>query len=255
VLLAGVGSSGTLWRYVGGSPLLHMGSGGFAIALLLVGIVAAGAYLLLSVGPTSRGGWASLVLLLAVIAALLYALTRVQTPRPLPRPLANRRVHVKTVPPVHRQARARPFHLGHVGAWWWAIGLGAAALAVAAWELRRREAVVAPEPDGAEEVRAAVEISLAEIEQEPDPRRAVIKAYVRMESSLAASGLPRRAVETSLEYMTRVLGALRVTRPPVERLTTLFHEARYSRHAVGPSMKADAIAALVAIRDQLGMGA
>jgi Domain of unknown function (DUF4129) len=230
-----------------------MGSGAFAIALLLAGIVTAGAYLLLFVGPTSRGGWVSLLLLVGVIGALLWALTRVPKPEPLPRPFANRRVHVKPVPAVHQHARARPFHLGHVGAWWWAVGLGAAALAVAAWELRRREAVVAPEPDGAEEVRAAVEVSLAEIEQEPDPRRAVIKAYARMESSLAASGLPRRAVETSLEYMSRALGALRVTRPPVERLTALFHEAKYSRHAVGPAMKADAIAALGAIRDELGL--
>lgn len=259
VLLAGVASSGVLWRRAGGSPLVHASSGREIAALvLLAAVVGVAIVALLGASVTlTHGGWRSLLLLVLVVGALLYALALLPVPQPLRHRMRGGPQHATTAVLTRPAGRARPFHVGHVGAWWWAAGLGAAALALAALELRRRQAPVAPEPeaDAAEEVRAAVDLSLAEIEQEADPRLAVIKAYARMESTLAASGVPRRAVETSLEYMARALGALRVTRPPVERLTALFHEAKYSRHRVDVRMKADAVAALVAIRDQLGMEA
>jgi Domain of unknown function (DUF4129) len=258
VLLAGVASSGVLWRHAGGSPLVDTGSGrGIVAVVLLAAVVGVAILMLLTASVTlTRGGWRSLLLLVLVVGALLYALTLLPHQRPVVRYARTPTARVTgTTAVTTASGRARPFHVGRVGAWWWAAGLGVAALALAALELRRRQAPLAPEaePDAAEDVLAAVEVSLAEIEREADPRLAVIKAYARMESTLATSGVPRRAVETSLEYMARALGALRVTRQPVERLTALFHEAKYSRHRVDPGMKADAIAALVAIRDQLGM--
>jgi Domain of unknown function (DUF4129) len=47
--------------------------------------------------------------------------------------------------------------------------------------------------------------TLDDVEREPDPRRAVIAAWARMERGLAAAGLPRRASEAPLEYAGRVL--------------------------------------------------
>ena len=49
-----------------------------------------------------------------------------------------------------------------------------------------------------EAVSAAVDESLDDLRAEPDPRRAVIAAYARLERVLAAHGLPRFAAEAPL---------------------------------------------------------
>jgi hypothetical protein len=93
-------------------------------------------------------------------------------------------------------------------------------------------------------VADAVEESLASLADEPDPRRAVIAAYARMERALGASGIPRRAPEAPLEYMHRALRQLRAGARPVRRLTGLFAVAKFSQHPVDAEMKQDAISAL-----------
>ncbi len=98
---------------------------------------------------------------------------------------------------------------------------------------------------------AVIEESLEELEREGDPRRAVIRAYVGMEGALARHGLGRRPFEAPQEYLTRALGAFRVSRPAGERLTGLFQRARFSEHPIAAQMKQDAITSLVAVRDEL----
>jgi len=93
-------------------------------------------------------------------------------------------------------------------------------------------------------VADAVEESLGSLADEPDPRRAVIAAYARMERALGASGIPRRASEAPLEYMHRALRQLRAGARPVRRLTGLFAVAKFSQHPVDSEMKQDAISAL-----------
>ena len=93
-------------------------------------------------------------------------------------------------------------------------------------------------------VADAVEESLGSLADEPDPRRAVIAAYARMERALGASGIPRRAPEAPLEYMHRALRQLRAGARPVRRLTGLFAVAKFSQHPVDAGMKQDAISAL-----------
>jgi hypothetical protein len=107
--------------------------------------------------------------------------------------------------------------------------------------------------------------TLEDLEGDPDPRRAVIAAWARMERGLAAAGLPRRPAEAPFEYATRVLetslgpidrgtpsgfpGPLRPA--SVQRLTGLFERAKFSRHAIGPADRDEAIAALRAVRREL----
>jgi len=98
-----------------------------------------------------------------------------------------------------------------------------------------------------------VDISIAEIEREADPRRAVIRAYSAMESTLARHGLGRRSFEAPGEYLSRAFSALRLSRRPGERLTRLFEQARFSTHAIGPEMKSESIAALSELRGELGV--
>ena len=103
----------------------------------------------------------------------------------------------------------------------------------------------------AEAVAEAVDESLDDLRAEPDPRRAVIAAYARLERVLAAHGLPRKPAEAPLEYLGRMLaGALRL-RQAAAPLTDLFERAKFSQHAVGPEMKEQAIDALETVRDDL----
>lgn len=98
---------------------------------------------------------------------------------------------------------------------------------------------------------AALDDSIDDLRDEPDVRRAIVAAYARMEGSLAAAGLPRRQAEAPLEYLARVLVTLDVRKDAVVRLTDLFEWARFSHHEPEPSMRDEAIDALVAVRDEL----
>ena len=129
-------------------------------------------------------------------------------------------------------------------------------LAVAAWWYSGRARKRARgELDGedllAMELAAAVDESLDDLRAEPDPRRAVIAAYARLERVLAAHRLPRRPAEAPLEYLARMLDDLSVSPNAARRLTGLFERAKFSQHAVGAEMKEDAISALETVRDDL----
>jgi hypothetical protein len=93
--------------------------------------------------------------------------------------------------------------------------------------------------------------SLDDLRAEPDPRRAVIRAYARMEGTFAAYGVAREEAEAPLEYMTRALDSLSVSAYSVRRLTQLFSRAKFSSHEVDAGMKDEAIEALVGLRAEL----
>jgi uncharacterized protein DUF4129 len=96
--------------------------------------------------------------------------------------------------------------------------------------------------------------SLDDLRGERDPRKAVIRAYARMEKTFAAYGVPREEHETPLEYVARVLDSLRVSSFAVRRLVQLFERAKFSPHDVGASMKDEAIDALAGLRAELEHG-
>jgi hypothetical protein len=93
--------------------------------------------------------------------------------------------------------------------------------------------------------------SLEDLRAERDPRKAVIRAYARMEQTFAAYGVPREEHETPLEYVARVLDSLRVSSFAVRRLVQLFERAKFSPHTIETSMKDDAIEALAGLRSEL----
>jgi Domain of unknown function (DUF4129) len=93
--------------------------------------------------------------------------------------------------------------------------------------------------------------SLDDLRAERDPRRAVIRAYARMEHTFAAYGVPRDDAEAPLEYMARALDRLSVSAYSVRRLTQLFSRAKFSPHEVDAGMKDEAIEALVGLRTEL----
>lgn len=92
--------------------------------------------------------------------------------------------------------------------------------------------------------------SLDDLRAEPDPRRAVIAAYARMERGLGSLGIERLLSETPFEYLARVLERLSVSDAAARRLTDLFEHAKFSAAPVDDEMKAAAVSALEDIREE-----
>jgi membrane protease YdiL (CAAX protease family) len=131
--------------------------------------------------------------------------------------------------------------------------LGTAALAAAAFVAaeRRRRRRLPRDWVVAEALSDILDETLDDLRAEPDPRRAVIGAYVRMERSLAAHGIPRHRFEAPHEYLGRVFGELAAGRLSAIRLTGLFERARFSPHEIDEAMKATAIEAIEALQADL----
>jgi uncharacterized membrane protein len=102
-----------------------------------------------------------------------------------------------------------------------------------------------------EVLAAALDESLDDLRADPDLRRSIIAAYARMETALAAAGLPREPAEAPLEYLERALLSLDTSAAAVRRLTDLFEWARFSQHEPDASMRDEAVDALAAVRDEL----
>ena len=68
---------------------------------------------------------------------------------------------------------------------------------------------------------------------------------------MAVAGIPRRPADTPLEYLERALGELNTSAGAIRHLTELFEWAKFSHHEPDPSMRDEAIDALVAVRDEL----
>jgi len=116
---------------------------------------------------------------------------------------------------------------------------------------RRSPRPFRPLPEDPDVLAAALDQSLDDLRTDPDLRRAIIAAYARMEAALGFAGIPRRPSEAPLEYVERALLTLHASAGAVRRLTDLFEWARFSHHEPEPSMRDDAVDALVAVRDEL----
>ena len=138
----------------------------------------------------------------------------------------------------------------------WPLVIGAAVLvggAVVAFVLvsrRRRSRARVAAPESFQELAAALDHAIDDLRRDPDPRRAVVAAYARMEQALSVFGLPRRPSEAPYEYLARAGRAI-AAEESVATLTDLFEVAKFSEHAVDEPMRERAIAALEAVRDEV----
>ena len=150
--------------------------------------------------------------ILAIPAAIGVALLVISQ---LPGAGPKRREQADAPAPAHGARRRHPSTRGLPPIHWWGYALLGArpgrrrSRRSGTCASRGREPV---EPDEPDELLAAVDLSLEDIENDPDPRRAVIRAYARMERALGSYGLARRPSETPLEYLARALTSLRVGR-------------------------------------------
>jgi hypothetical protein len=114
-----------------------------------------------------------------------------------------------------------------------------------------RKLVEAPtEEEVARRFYSLLDDTLDDLRAEPDPRRAVIAAYARMEHGLGTLGVERERSETPFEYLARVLERVSVSEPSARTLTDLFERAKFGRDAIGPELKEQAVAALESIKDE-----
>ncbi|MDQ3384599.1 MAG: DUF4129 domain-containing protein [Actinomycetota bacterium] len=102
---------------------------------------------------------------------------------------------------------------------------------------------------------AGLDAVIADLRRDPDPRRAVIRAWARLEDLLAEHELPRHPSEAPTHYVRRVLEHLAASRHAVQALTATFERAMFSSHVIGPGDQVAAVDALVAVRDDLGVRA
>ncbi len=224
--------------------------------VLLMAIVVSGFYLAVNVyrgghwtPPPRASLWRTIVTLLVLVATLLALISVFGhvdfKSRPL-KPPPRKPNPSSYKPPVGKSA---PFDWVPVAV---VCGLTlVAVVAAGAILLRRRVPKWKLEERVADALLVALDESLDDLLAEPDPRRAVIAAYARMERALSVAGLRRHDAEAPREYLARTLPAVGAGAVSVERLTALFEQAKFSTHDVGVGMKTEAIAALAALRDEL----
>jgi hypothetical protein len=137
---------------------------------------------------------------------------------------------------------------------WGTLVLVVCIAAVIGWRAWRTRRSAAEGPAGPVPVAAAVADVLDDVidalRRDPDPRRAVISAYARMEDVFARHGVPRQASEAPLEFLNRALAEI-TEADAARRLTDLFEAAMFSTQTFDRSRQDDAIDALVSVRDDL----
>jgi hypothetical protein len=151
------------------------------------------------------------------------------------------------------KAVTEPFPEAPQVIWPLAIGLGMLIAGVVVMLVvldRRRSRPTDRTPEELERLVRALDEAIEDLRREPDPRRAVVAAYARMEQALSFHGLPRRPSETPYEYLARVARELDAEEP-VAALTDLFEEAKFSEHSVDEAMRGRAIDALVSVRREV----
>jgi hypothetical protein len=98
---------------------------------------------------------------------------------------------------------------------------------------------------------AGLDDLIAGLRDEPDPRRAVILAWSRLEDLLALHRMPRRPAETPTTYVERVLRHLDTSAEAVEELVATFERAMFSVHPIARTDQLAAVDALLRVRADL----
>lgn len=114
--------------------------------------------------------------------------------------------------------------------------------------LKRDQAAHAEEPGA---LGRAVRASIAALESERDPRRAILRAYARMEQSFRDVEIVRARDETASEFLGRTMRRLRVSAGAAAALTERFEEARYSPHQITEADREQALASLHRVEREL----
>lgn len=255
--LAGLGASRRAPRRVddrGDGVLIANLTMAFAVVVVAISAVLL-AFSLLQRGqakdrPASatRGGAkviASMMVVFALMMLILRRLKRDESANPLA-PVAD----APPAPASQPAGSGRPT---------WGLWLGLAmvtvaviaAIVLAVMARRRRSAGNRILRDPHADAAAAVGDVVRDVEDEPDPRRAVIRAYDGMERVFASFGTVRRESETPAEFLERAVTRTGLSPGSMRGLTTLYVSARFDSRDIDEPMRRRSIDALRAVRDEL----
>lgn len=262
LVLLGIVALASTSRLEGGSARLSGRIGVFVLVLAVSVAVVIAAGGLAFVAPASLGDMrrrtklvvatVALLLLTALIASLLAPARGLNDPLPCAQPC----------PGEGRVFGNRARSSSGTGDGWSAAtvvagsALLAAVLVVGGAVLlgARRRSRVVREPTVMEDpVTQALEESLDDLRREHDVRRAIVACYARMERALERSGSPRKPHEAPLEYLAHILERFTGTGRAARTLTELFERAKFSVEPMGERDKDAAIAALEALRSEVGI--
>lgn len=109
--------------------------------------------------------------------------------------------------------------------------------------------------DTSDPLPTAVQRALTEVTDQPDAREAVVRAWLLLGEAAAAAGTARRPAETAGEYAERLAAAHNLPPTSVERLATLYREARFSDHTVVAEQRDAARTELLALQTALATDA
>jgi hypothetical protein len=222
-----------------------------AVTMVLFALVYGGSYGSVSLERRKRSSTMRVLTSVAIVIIAIFAVVAIR--KGLSNRFGDRLPKAEQVEPGQRAEAEAGVSDNRTLDWRFVGGAFVVALAGSAYAARlllRNEQAPTPE-DTAEAVAAILDDTLEDLRAERDPRRAVVAAYARMERALAVHGLPRQRSEAPAEYLERALEELSASASSASRLTRLFEWARFSKHAVEPSMKEEAIEALEAVRDEL----
>lgn len=133
------------------------------------------------------------------------------------------------------------------------VVLFALASIIVIWRFLRRNdtlAVAGPE-SRRENAMAVLDQAVISLYAGEDPRSTVIRTYQRMCLLVQAGKIEDEAFLTPKEFAVRAAKELGWKAGPLEELTALFEEARYSRHEMGEPEKARAINSFESLRESL----
>ena len=123
-----------------------------------------------------------------------------------------------------------------------------AAVLIRRRRLKRDEAAHAEEPGA---LGRAMRASIAALESERDPRKAILRAYARMEQAFWDVEIVRARDETASEFLGRTMRRLQVSAGAAAALTERFEEVRYSTHQITETDRAQALASLHRVEREL----
>jgi hypothetical protein len=125
-----------------------------------------------------------------------------------------------------------------------------AALLIRRRRLRRAQDAPAEDPSA---LARALRASITALESERDPRRAILRAYARMEHAFRNVEIVRARDETASEFLGRAVRRLPVSAGAAAALTERFEEARFSTHTFTERDRELALASLHRVEQELAM--
>jgi hypothetical protein len=105
-----------------------------------------------------------------------------------------------------------------------------------------------------EELRKKMNLAINDLKKGKEVQEVIIKCYDDMCRILTkSSGMKMKEEDamTPREFEMAILQRMEIDKGPVERLTALFEEAKYSKHPIDNSKRKDAIKALQDLKDEV----